>query len=73
MSFHLGKQEKSSTDFSAKHFQEGYIFFSFSRRETNIAMENHHFDGIYQERWGFSWAMLVSRRGNMANISFPPN
>ena len=27
--------------------------------ETNIAMWNiHHFDGIYQERWRFSWAML---------------
>ena len=22
----------------------------------------HHFDGIYQERWGFSWAMLVYQR-----------
>ena len=25
-------------------------------------MKIHHFDGIYQERWGFSWAMLVSGR-----------
>ena len=25
-------------------------------------MENLHFDGIYQERWRFSWAMLVSGR-----------
>ena len=25
-------------------------------------MEIHHFDGIYQERWGFLWAMLVSGR-----------
>ena len=25
-------------------------------------MEIHHFDGIYQERWGFSWAMLVYQR-----------
>ena len=31
--------------------------------ETNIAgWKIHHFDGIYQERWGFSWAMLVSGR-----------
>ena len=22
----------------------------------------HHFDGIYQEKWGFSWAMLVYQR-----------
>ena len=29
--------------------------------ETNIAgWKIHHFDDIYQERWGFSWAMLVS-------------
>ncbi len=27
-------------------------------------MKIHHFDGIYQERWGFSWAMLVSGRVN---------
>ena len=25
-------------------------------------MKIHHFDGIYQERWGFSWAMLVYQR-----------
>ena len=25
-------------------------------------MKIHHFNGIYQERWGFSWAMLVSGR-----------
>ena len=25
-------------------------------------MKIPHFDGIYQERWGFSWAMLVYRR-----------
>ena len=25
-------------------------------------MKFHQFDGIYQERWGFSWAMLVSGR-----------
>ncbi len=25
-------------------------------------MKIHHFDGIYQERCGFSWAMLVYRR-----------
>ena len=32
--------------------------------ETNSSpLENpRHFDGIYQERWGFSWAMLVSGR-----------
>jgi len=32
-------------------------------------MKIHHFDGIYQERWGFSLAMLVSGRvffGGMA-------
>ena len=22
-------------------------------KKTNIAMENHHFDDIYQERWEF--------------------
>ncbi len=25
-------------------------------------MKIHHFNGIYQERWGFSWAMLVYQR-----------
>ncbi len=25
-------------------------------------MKIHNFDGIYQERWGFSWAMLVYQR-----------
>jgi len=25
-------------------------------------MENPQFDWIYQERWGFSWAILVSGR-----------
>ena len=25
-------------------------------------MKIHHFDGIYQEKWGFSWATLVSGR-----------
>ena len=25
-------------------------------------MKIHHFNDIYQERWGFSWAMLVSGR-----------
>ena len=25
-------------------------------------MKIHNFNGIYQERWGFSWAMLVSGR-----------
>ena len=25
-------------------------------------MKIHHFNGIYQESWGFSWAMLVSGR-----------
>ena len=35
----------------------------FTLPETNIAgWIFHHFDGIYQERWGFSWAMLVSGR-----------
>ncbi len=29
----------------------------------------HHFDGIYQERRGFSWAMLVSGR---VHLSKPP-
>ena len=31
--------------------------------KTNIAgWKIHHFDGIYKETWGFSWAMLVSGR-----------
>ena len=31
--------------------------------KTNIAgWKIHRFDGIYQERWGCSWAMLVSGR-----------
>ncbi len=25
-------------------------------------MKIHHFNGIYQEGWGFSWAMLVYQR-----------
>jgi len=25
-------------------------------------MQIHHFDGICQERWGCSWAMLISGR-----------
>ncbi len=31
-------------------------------------MKIHHFNGIYQERWGFSWAMLVSGRVSLPNI-----
>ena len=31
-------------------------------------MKIHHFDGIYQERWGLSWAMLVSGRVHCINI-----
>ena len=35
----------------------------FTLPETNMAgWKIHHFNGIYQERWGFSWAMLVSGR-----------
>ena len=29
-------------------------------REPTWPWKIHHFDGIYQERWWFSWAMLVS-------------
>ena len=38
--------------------------------ETNIAMENPPFWGIYQERCGFSWAMLVSGRVKSIKLSF---
>ena len=35
----------------------------FTLPKTNIAgWKIHHFDGIYKETWGFSWAMLVSGR-----------
>ena len=30
---------------------------------TNIAIEIHHFYGIYQERWGFSMAFLSLLEG----------
>ena len=35
----------------------------FTLPKTNVAgWKIHHFDGIYKETWGFSWAMLVSGR-----------
>ena len=33
-------------------------------RFTNIAMKKHHFDGIYQETWGFSMAVLIRGYSN---------
>ena len=42
-------------------FRKDDCFSTLTLPETNIAMENtHHFDGIYQERWDFHGAMLVS-------------
>ena len=35
-------------------------------------MKIHHFDGIYEERWGLSWAMLVSGRVPLWDGLYPP-
>ena len=46
------------------HFSRAMISFTgvLPSRELTYPIKIHHFDGIYQERWGFSWAMLVSGR-----------
>ena len=39
-----------------------------SRKAKIAGWKIDHFDGIYQERWGFSWVMLVSGRVTPINI-----
>ncbi len=50
---------------------KGFCIYGMKRRctkELTLPKTNsspwkiHHFDGIYKETWGFSWAMLVSGR-----------
>ena len=44
-------------------FQIQYFLFSpLPSCKLTWPWKIHHFDGIYQERWGFSWAMLVYQR-----------
>ena len=41
-------------------FNQGFYSIKYTLPETNIAgWKIHHFDGIYQEMYGFSMAMLV--------------
>ena len=45
-----GRKRWSSSNLDAPHVGNLYLHSC------------EHFDGIYQERWGFSWAMLVAGR-----------
>ena len=39
-----------------------YKFWGVHSLKLTLPWKIHHFDGIYRERWGFSWAMSVSFR-----------
>ena len=57
--------------YKIKQFQVFSIPFPASDTlpETNIAgWKIHHFDGIYQDTWGFSWASFVSLQGGYINF-----
>ena len=48
----------------------GYVFQEYTPVNEQFAgWKIHHFHGIYQERWGFSWAMLVYRRVPLAKTT----